>query len=347
LMNKNIVLFGAGAIGSCIAAYLAREGHEITVIDPWFAHMVAIQKRGLHVTDPEGEFTVNMRALHVDQVKDVGMPIDILFLAVKSQDTEWSTRYLAPYLSTEGLIVSAQNSLNEEMISSVVGPEKTMGLVVSIPAAVYEPGEVVRNSAIGDRIDFQVGELDGSDTPRLRELAELMSKAGQIEITDNIWGLLWSKLGTNCMVNSIAGLTGLSLSPMCKNAIARKVMMRIGKEVVTVGEASGIKFDNIVGVSPENFRKLDTEGGPVIEEAILKMAPSHGGIRDSRPSMLQDILKARRSEIDYLNGLVVRKGKEKGIATPINQAVVDVMHLLDAGEMKVAPSNLELFKEYI
>jgi len=225
-MNKNIVLFGAGAIGSCIAAYLAREGHEITVIDPWFAHMVAIQKRGLHVTDPEGEFTVNMRALHVDQVKDVGMPIDILFLAVKSQDTEWSTRYLAPYLSTEGLIVSAQNSLNEEMISSVVGPEKTMGLVVSIPAAVYEPGEVVRNSAIGDRIDFQVGELDGSDTPRLRELAELMSKAGQIEITDNIWGLLWSKLGTNCMVNSIAGLTGLSLSPMCKNAIARKVMMR-------------------------------------------------------------------------------------------------------------------------
>jgi 2-dehydropantoate 2-reductase len=340
LMNKNIVLFGAGAIGSCIAAYLAQEGHEITVIDPWFAHMVAIQKRGLHVTDPEGEFTVNMRALHVDQVKDVGMPIDILFLAVKSQDTEWSTRYLAPYLSTEGLIVSAQNSLNEEMISSVVGP-------VSIPAAVYEPGEVVRNSAIGDRIDFQVGELDGSDTPRLRELAELMSKAGQIEITDNIWGLLWSKLGTNCMVNSIAGLTGLSLSPMCKNAIARKVMMRIGKEVVTVGEASGIKFDNIVGVSPENFRKLDTEGGPVIEEAILKMAPSHGGIRDSRPSMLQDILKARRSEIDYLNGLVVRKGKEKGIATPINQAVVDVMHLLDAGEMKVAPSNLELFKEYI
>lgn len=346
-MAKSIVAFGAGAIGSSIAAYLTRVGHDVTVIDPWFAHMVAIQKRGLHVTDPDGDFTVQMRALHVDQVKEVGAPIDVLFLGVKSQDTEWATRYVAPYLAPDGFIISAQNSLNEEIISSVVGPEKTMGLVVTISAAVYEPGELLRNSAIGDRLAFQVGELDGSDTPRLREMAGLLSKAGQTRATDSIWGALWTKLAGNSMGNALSGLTGLSSNPMFNNTTARKLMMRIGKEVVEVGEAHGIKFGNIAGVSPDNFKNLDRGGDKVIEEAMLKSAAGRTGIRDNRPSLLQDVLKARRSEVDYLNGLVVRKGKEKGIPTPLNQAVVDVMHRLDAGELRSDPANLELFAAYV
>jgi len=346
-MERNIVVFGAGAIGSSIAAYLVRDGHDVTVVDPWFAHMVAIQKGGLHVTDPDGEFTVRMRALHMDQVKEVGAPIDVLFLAVKSQDTEWASRYVAPYLAPDGFIISAQNSLNEEIISSVVGTEKTMGLVVTISAAVYEPGELLRNSAIGDRLAFQVGELDGRDTSRLGEMAELLSKAGQTRTTDNIWGALWTKLAGNSMGNALSGLTGLSANPMYNNATARQVMMRIGREVVEVGEAHGIKFGNIAGVLPDDFKDLDRGGDKVIEEAMVKSAAARTGIRDNRPSLLQDVLKARRSEVDYLNGLVVRKGEEKGIPTPVNKAVVDAMHRLDAGELKSDPANLELFAAYI
>ena len=74
MTKKNVVVFGAGAIGSCMSAYLTRGGVELTIIDPWFAHILAIQKRGLRVTAPEGEFTVKLRALHIDQVRDLGTP---------------------------------------------------------------------------------------------------------------------------------------------------------------------------------------------------------------------------------------------------------------------------------
>lgn len=346
-MAKNIVVFGAGAMGSSIAGYLTRAGIEITVIDPWHTHIAAIQKRGIHVTDPDGEFVAKPKALHVDQVKNLGAPIDILFLAVKSPDTEWATRYLAPYLAPDGYIVSAQNSLNEETISSIVGPEKVVGLVITIAAAVYEPGELLRYTAPADKLSYHPGELDGTDTPRLQEVAELLSAAGLTKATDNIWGTLWAKLAHNNMFNVTAGLTGLSSNPMFNNGTARDVMMQIGRESVTVGEAYGIKFDNIAGISPEHFKNLNHGGAKAIEEAMLQIAAFRTGVRNSRPSMLQDILKGRRTEVDYLNGLIVRKGKEKNMPTPVNQAMLDAMHRLEDGEIKSDPSNLELFKGLI
>ena len=346
-MRRNIVVFGVGAMGSSIAAYLTRAGIEITAIDPWHKHIAAIQKRGIHVTDPDGEFVAKLKALHVDQVKNLGAPIDILFLAVKSMDTEWATRYLAPYLAPDGFIVSAQNSLNEETISSIVGPQKVVGMVITIAAAVYEPGELLRYTAPADKLSYLPGELDGTDTPRLQEVAKLMTAAGQTKTTDNIWGVLWAKLAHNNMFNVTAALTGLSSNAMFNNGTARKVMMQIGRESVAVGEAHGIKFTNIAGIPPEHFKNLDHGGAQAIEEAMLKIAAFRTGVRDSRPSMLQDVLKGRRTEVDYLNGLIVRKGKEKNIPTPINQAMLDAMHRLEDGEIKSDPSNLELFKELI
>jgi 2-dehydropantoate 2-reductase len=348
MTKKNVVVFGAGAIGSCMSAYLTRGGVELTIIDPWFAHILAIQKRGLHVTAPEGEFTVKLRALHIDQVRDLGTPIDILILAVKSHDTEWSTRYLVPYMAPDGVIVSAQNGLNEEIILSVVGPEKTVGMVPLFGAAIYDPGEALRSSAMGDGVSFELGELDGSDTPRLRELSELISNAGKVKVTKNIWGSLWEKLAGVSMRNALAGLTGFSSSTRIKNPTARKIMMHIGKEVVEVGESQGIKFNEIYGVPFENYKNLDRGGFQIIEEAWLKRASaSKTGLQDHRSSLLQDVIKARRSETDYLNGIIVRKGKEKGIPTPVNQAMVNAMYKLEAGEIKQDPGNLELFKEFI
>lgn len=346
-MAKNIVVYGAGAIGSATAAYMVKEGgYDVTVVDPWYAHVVAIQKNGLHVTDPDGEFTVKLKVLHHDQVKQVA-PIDILFLAVKSMDTEMVTRYLAPYLSEDGYIVSAQNSLNEEIILSIVGSEKTMGLVVTIGAGVYKPGELLRDSGLRARLAYQVGELDGSDTPRLQELAKMLESAGITKVTDDIWAALWTKFTGNSMGNALSGITGQTSNPFVQNAMARKVRALTGREVIQVGEAHGIKFGNVGGVDAENFKNLENGGFEVIEAAMLKDIPEKGSIHDKAPSLLQDVIKVRRSEVDYLNGLVVRKGKEKGVPTPVNQAVVDVMHRVDEGELKPDGSNMELFKEFL
>jgi 2-dehydropantoate 2-reductase len=342
-----IAVYGAGAFGSLIAGYLVRAGHDVAIIDPWYSHITAIQKHGLRVMDQEGEFHAPMRAFHHDQLKQAA-PIDILFVAVKSLDTEIVARYAAPYLSDEGYIVSAQNSLNEEVISSVVGPERTIGLAASgIMCAVYEPGLLLRHSLVKNKI-FQVGELDGSITPRLEKLAQLLASVAGTDTTENIWDALWTKLATNCMGNGLAGLVGTIGAILSEDVIARKIRMHIGKEVVLVGEAHGITFGNIRGLPPECFKDLDGPGGKLIEETWLKTPPSPiVGSQPHRPSLLQDVMKGRRSEVDYLNGLIVRKGSEVGVPTPANQAMVDVVHRIDSGELEPGPDNLALFTDVV
>ena len=347
MTEKRIAVYGAGAFGSLIAGYLMRAGHEVTVVDPWYPHMVAIQKHGLRVIDQEGEFSAPIRALHHDQLSQAA-PIDILFLAVKSLDTEMVARYVAPYLSPEGYIVSAQNSLNEEVISSVVGAERTVGLAASgIMCAVYEPGLLLRHSLVRNKI-FQVGELDGNLTPRLEELVRLLENVAGTDITKDIWGALWTKMAVNCMGNGLAGLVGTVGKLLSEDPIARRIRMHIGREVVLVGEAHGITLGNIRGIAPECFKDLDGAGGKTIEEAWLSTPPSPiVGSQPHRPSLLQDVMKGRRSEVDYLNGLIVRKGVTVGIPTPVNQAMVDVVHRIDSGELEPGPGNLALFTDVV
>lgn len=347
MSDKSVVIFGAGAVGGTIVAYMARAGHDVTVMDPWYAHILSIQQRGLHVTEPSREFTVKLRALQVDQVDLLPGPIDILFISVKSYDTRWVVRYMAPHLSPDGFVVSAQNSLNEEIIAEELGADRTMGLVVITSAGVFEPGKLIRYTTPGDRLEFQVGELDGRGTPRLAEVAGLLAAVGDTVTTDNIWGLLWSKLMHNCMANAVSGLTGMSSNAMYTDATVQKLLPRIGRECVLVADAYGMKLEPVYGAGPEHYRDLESGGEEVIRQGFLKEAALRSGAKDNPPSLLQDVMKGRRSEVDYLNGLLVRKGAAKGIPTPINHAVTEAMHRLDGGLLKPDPSNLELFREYL
>ena len=347
MSDKKVVVFGAGAVGGTIAAYLAKAGHDVTVMDPWYAHILNIEQRGLRVAEPSREFTVKVRALQVDQVDRLPGPVDILFISVKSYDTRWVIRYMAPHLSPDGFVVSAQNSLNEEIIAEELGADRTMGLVVITSAGVFEPGKLIRYTTPGDRLEFEVGELDGGDTPRLAEVAGLLADVGNTVTTGNIWGLLWSKLVHNCMANAISGLTGMSSNAMYTDAIVQRLLPRIGREGVLVAEAYGMKLDPVYGAGPEDYKNLESGGEEVLRRGFLKEAALRSGAKDNPPSLLQDVMKGRRSEVDYLNGLLVRKGAAKGIPTPVNRAVTEAMQRLDGGLLKPGPANLQLFKEYL
>jgi 2-dehydropantoate 2-reductase len=344
--KKHILVFGIGAVGGTIAAYLAKAGENVTTIDPWYAHIQTIQKRGLRVIEPTQEFTVQMRTVQLDQLRELKEPVDVAFLSMKSYDTEWATRLIVPYLARDGFIISAQNSLNEEIIASVAGQRRTMGLVVITSAGVFEPGVLTKYTTFGDRLEFEVGELDGRITRRLKGMAELLAKVGTTVTTANIWGALWSKLVHNSMVNALSGMTMLSSNPLYSNLTARKLMARIGREAILVGEAYGIRFEEIYDARAEDYKNLE-RGEGVIHEGILKQARLRSGAKDNPPSLQQDVMKGRRSEVDYLNGLVARKGRSKGVATPINEAITEAMHLVDGGLLKPGPANMEMFQKYI
>ena len=355
-MGKRIAVLGAGAIGASIGAYLIRDGRDVTLIDQWAAHIEKIRSDGLKLTDFKGEFTVPAKALHLSDVSGLREQFDIVFLSVKSYDTRWSTYLIEPHLKPTGFIISAQNSLNDEVVANVVGYSRTVGLVPSIGVAVYEPGHVIRTDPMTIHI-FSVGELSGLITPRVLEIVDALKVIGHTEATTNIWGARWAKLGVNCMANALAGLVGPTIYSLSEELQDATNLIRAvtGSEAVRVAQALGITVEPIWGISAQDFieattkdslRKLKTK----IEEVLGRRYPVAEQMKKlgvpSRPSLLQDVLKGRRTEIDYLNGYVVKRSEEAGVSTPMNQAIVDLTKKVETGAIKPDPSNLETLKPY-
>jgi len=353
-MDKRIAVLGAGAIGASIGAYLIRAGHDITIIDQWATHIEKIRSDGLKLTDLNGEFTVSAKALQLSDVVNLREQFDIVYLSVKSYDTLWSTYLIEPFLKSTGFILPAQNSLNDEVVASVVGFNRTVGCVPSIGVAVYEPGHVIRTDPMTTH-SFSVGELSGLITPRVLEIADALKVIGHSEATTNIWGARWAKMVINCMMNTLAGLIGPATTSLNDEQQDTANLIRVvtGCEAVRVASALGVAVEPIWGIPAQEFAEATT--GDSVRTLKNKMIVASGQIRltpeqiqklgvPGRPSLLQDVIKGRRTEVDYLNGQVVKKGEEVGVPTPMNQAITNLMKKLEAGEVKPDPSNLERLK---
>ncbi len=357
-MNQKIAILGAGAIGGAIGAYLIKDGHDVILIDQWAAHVEKMRTDGLKMTDLNGEFTVPAKALHLSDVCNLKEPLDIVYLSVKSYDTLWSTYLIEPHLKPTGFIVSAQNALNDEVIASVVGFTRTIGCVPMIAVGVYEPGHVIRHDPT-DRHCLTVGELSGLVSNRVKELAASLNAVGPSDATTNIWGARWAKLAINSMANALAGVIGPSVSYLSEAQKDTLYLLRtiIGAEVNRVGTALGVNIEPIWEVKSAEF------AGATTMEAVQKLKEKMAAIWNKQflpadqlekkvgapqhPSLLQDIIKKRRTEVEYLNGEVVRRGKIAGVPTPMNEAVVDLTLKIERGEVNPDPSNLELLKKHI
>ena len=343
-MSNKIAVLGAGAIGGAIGAYLARGGHDVTLIDTWPDNLAAIKANGLRVTAMEGEFTVKPHALHLGEVSAQQPRFDVVIVCVKSYDTRWAAAFVEPYLTTSGFVVSAQNGINEETIAEVVGWPRVVGCIVTIGAGMYEPGHVERTNKF-DRHCFTVGEPSGLVTQRLQSLAEIIAAAGATKTTTNLWGERWTKLASNCMGNALCGMTGLAADGFWMNERTRSLAIMIANELLDVAAAVGVELESIVGLPAEHYRKAqqDTAIREQVEQAMTEMARDVG---TGRPSLAQDVLKFRKTEVNELNGYVIRKGRELGVATPVNEAVLRVMRRVESGELAPSLENLELLQAF-
>ena len=356
-MANRIAVLGAGAVGSCIGAYLALEGYDVTLVDQWPAHVDRMKSDGLTVRDPEKEFTVPVKALHLCEVSGLQDQFDIVLLAVKSYDTLWSTYFIAPYLKPMGLMLSAQNGMNDEVVAGVVGFDRTAGCVVQLGAATYEPGYVVRTEPINVHT-FAVGELAGAATPRVRNVADSLRAAGPSEVTSNIEGARWSKMVVNCMGNALAGLLGPAASSLSREQqeLAALVRMVLGREVVLVAQELGVEVEPIYGVSVQEFAEATTPDALTALRAKLESGSRDRSLTPDqvrllgvppRASLLQDVIKGRRTEIDYLNGYVVHQGREVGVSIPLNQTMVELVKQVERGEAQPGPSNLQQLERHL
>jgi 2-dehydropantoate 2-reductase len=339
-MATRIGIVGAGAIGCVVGGMLTRAGHDVTLIDQWPEHVEAMKTRGLRLSGTCGEHVIEVRALHLHEAQRIEEPFDAAFVAVKSYDTEWATALAVAYLRRpDGVVVDFQNGINDERVAAIAGRERTLGCVITIGAGLYEPGHAVRTDT--GTVGFKVGELDGRDTPRARELVRILGAVAGAQLTINLLGERWSKLAVNCMANPLAGLSGLGSAEVRSEPLPRRIAIRIAAEVVRVARAAGHQVEPIYGIPAQRFVDAAEGRGAAEGEVEAEMAESVRFLAGGRPSMLQDVLRHRRTEIDYLNGYVVAQGRRLGVPTPINAAVVELYHTHGVGTLTPDLKNLE------
>lgn len=342
-MGKKIAIIGTGAVGGYAGAHMVRAGEDVTFVDFWPENVEVMKKKGLKISHLKDvpEFTVPVKAIHVTELQHVTKeaPFDIVFVCTKSYDTAWATTMVKQYMSSSGYVVSLQNCLNEETIASIVGWGRTLGSIASsITVDLCEPGHVKRASGKKgpDHTVFRVGEVHGRITERAKEVTRLVALSDAAKTTDNLWGERWSKLVANAMGNGVSASTGLISRDIIMNDGLRAFTARLGSETIRVGQALGYQLEEILHLDPEIIAKAgegDVKARAHYDEHRMAEVKTAGG-GEHRPSMGQDMVKGRRTEIEFLNGFVVAKGREIGVATPANAALTDIVKRVEKGVLK-------------
>ena len=337
-MGTRIGIIGVGAIGSVVGGMLTRAGHDVTLIDQWPDHVQAMKRVGLRLSGTCGEHLIPVRALMIHELQAVAEPFDAVFIAVKSYDTEWAVALGLAYLKQpDGVIVDFQNGINDERVAAVAGRDRCLGCVITIGAGMYEPGHAIRTDH--GHIGFKIGEHDGTASPRAERIAQIMCDVAPTKVTTNLWGERWSKLSVNCMANGLAGLSGLGSAEVRTKEGVRRVAIHLAAEAIKVGRARGHEVEPIWGIAAQRF--VDASEGRELAEVERDMAERAKELAGGRPSLLQDVMRGRRTEVQYLNGYVSEQGRQAGIPTPFNDKVVELITRVPPGTLKPDPRNLD------
>jgi len=302
-----IAVLGAGAMGSVIGGLLAKGGNDVTLIDVWAEAVAAINRDGLKIQNKTGDLAIQ-KVRAVTSPSQLGGPVDLLLVGVKCYHTADAVRGAASLIGPNTTVMSLQNGWgNGPRIAEIVGQDKVVLGVCYYSATVLGPGHVLH---AGTGKTF-IGEMDGRVSERIKAVAAVFNRAG-IEVlpSEQVLKEIWSKLALNAATLPTSAAIQLTADRLCDTQAMQDLMRELLKEVVAVANAQGI---------PLEFN----ERWEAISGLLKKLAPNTKG------SMLQDVEKQRRTEIDVINGAIVEAGRRLGIATPLNQALLWLIQAME------------------
>jgi 2-dehydropantoate 2-reductase len=293
-----ITVIGAGAMGGSYGGLLAVAGHEVSLIDAWPAHVDAINRDGLRVDGVRGEHRVRVPA----STEASGQRADLAIVFVDADNTAAAAETAAKALAPDGCAITFQNGIgNVETLQGALGRERVLGGSSMCSAASRGPGHV----ALTHLGRTTIGETDGIARPRTEALAAALNGAGfETEVAPDVMAVIWEKFVLNCSINAIAATTGLRAGEIARLPELAAFQGRIIEEVMAVTVAKGIRLP-----TPDLGAKIK----------------AHGRRKFNKPSMLQHVEAGRRTEIDALNGALLREAAALGVATPCNEALVALL----------------------
>lgn len=333
MSRDTLLIWGAGAIGGTLGAYLVRAGEDVLLVDQVEAHVAAMNARGLAIEGPVEAFTQAVRATTPGALQGQYRRI---ILAVKAQDTVAAMGGLKPFLADDGFVLSAQNGLNERAIAAEVGAARTMGCFVNFGADWIAPGRIL----FGNRGATVVGEIDGTITERARAMhATLALFEPDAVLTDNVWGYLWGKLAYGAMLFGTA-LNNASMTENFDAATYFPVWNRLGREVMAVARAEGVTPLGFNGFDPMAFMPEAPESAARASVALLAdfnrhTAKTHSGIwRDLA-------VRKRRTEVDAQIAIIAEIGAAHGVETPAIRRLVALIHDIEDGRRAQSWATLD------
>jgi 2-dehydropantoate 2-reductase len=327
------LIWGAGAIGGTLGAYLARAGGDVTMVDTVVEHVDAIVRDGLRVTGPIDEFTVRVPAVTPPTLDGTW---DAIILATKAHHTEVAVRALRPHLTAGGCVVSAQNGLNELAIADVVGAARTIGAFVNFGADYLEPG-VIHYAGRGAVV---VGEIDGRITPRVTAIrAAWCDFDPRAIVTPNIWGYLWGKEAYGAMLFATA-LTNESIAEALAMPAYRQLYIALAREILAVAAARSVRPEAFDGFDPAAY--LATAPAGAAERSLDALVAHNRRSAKSHSGIWRDLaVRKRPTEVDAQLGIVVRLGAEAGVAAPLTARLVALIHEIERGERPQSLDTLD------
>jgi len=326
-----IAIMGSGSLGTIIGALITAGGQKVDLIDINKEHVDALNHAGAKITGFM-DFHVPVTALLPDEMTG---KYDLVFLLTKQVYNQASLDQLLPHLSSDSIVCTLQNGVPEDFVASYIGSERTIGGVVGFGATWLGPGvsELATEEQTLKNYAFDIGELDGTMTSRLEEVKKILDLVGHCHISDNIMGIKWAKLLMNATFSGMSAALGCRFGDVLANETAMVSLAHIADETIKVARAHGIKLEEMQGKDMAFLELQDENDIPNKMDFYQEVWKPHS---NTKASMLQDLEKNRKTEIDFINGFISKKGKEAGIHTPYNDLVVK---LVKESEKKGCPSE--------
>src|SRR5215510_6573987 len=330
-----ITVYGAGAIGGVTGAALARAGHEVLLVDRADDHVAAMNAHGLTIESREGAVTVPVRAISPGAL---GPGLELVLLAVKSQDTPAALSVLAPRLAADGAIVSLQNGLNEEQIAGAVGAARTVGCLVNWAADWIAPGRILH----GGHGALVLGELDGRLSDRVQGLAKLLTVVAPTEVSDNVLGFTWAKHVYGALLVATAVVDAHVYEVVERSPDVQAMLIRLVIENMDVAEAAGIKLQPFDEYDPVDYRAAARGDTAARRRAMAVIAAHYRRHTKTKTGIWRDLaVRRRKTEVGALLGATVAKARPLGIAMPLTERLIAMIEDLETGRRVMSWANVD------
>ena len=300
-----IVIVGPGAMGCLIAVFLSKSKEEVWLLDKNADNAAKINEIGISLEGVSGTWQAKPKATaNIENISKA----DLILICVKSFNTKQAVEQIKPLLQENTKIMTLQNGIgNIEIIAELVGEERVIGGITNEGATLIDIGRI-RHAGRGDTL---IGTLDGKVPVEIRSIREVFNKVGlQTKMSRDIKSLVWSKLIINVGINALTAITQLPNGKLTEFEGTKRILRDAVTEATRIAKRKRIKL--------------------VYDDPLAKVEAVCEGTSENISSMLQDVLRKKRTEIDFINGVIVRLGQELGIAVPTNKLLVDLVKTIES-----------------